>query len=199
MSHAREAFGLQILQNSHPDIRRLKRNSADAELHGNKFWKSSLVLMDYLREYPPEQGVRILELGCGWGLGGIYCAKHFDAHVIGLDADDSVFPFLDCHAEINGVEVDTVQMRFEDITTEQLTGFDMVIGADICFWDSLVDPVKALIERAIEAEVDRVVITDPGRPTFRSVADDISEAWEAVYTDWDVPEPYNQWGLVLDL
>lgn len=195
----REAFGLQILKNSHPDIRRLKRETGDASLHGNKFWKSTYVLMDYLSECPPDPGCRILELGCGWGLGGIFCAKTFAAEVIALDADDSVFPFLEHHAALNGVEVDTVQMRFEDITVEQLEQFDLIIGADICFWDSLVEPVRELIARAMEAGVERVVLTDPGRPTFRSVAEYYAEELDAVYSDWDVPAPHNVWGLVLDV
>lgn len=196
---SREAFGLQILKNSHPDIRRLKRETGDASLHGNKFWKSTYVLMDYLSECPPDPGSRILELGCGWGLGGIFCAKEFDAQVIALDADDSVFPFLEHHAALNGVEVDTVQMRFEDITVEHLEQFDLIIGADICFWDSLVTPVRELIGRAIEAGVERVLLTDPGRPTFRAVAEHYAEQLDAVYSDWDVPEPHNVWGLVLDV
>jgi predicted nicotinamide N-methyase len=196
---SREAFGLQILKNSHPDIRRLKRETGDASLHGNKFWKSTYVLMDYLSECPPDPGSRILELGCGWGLGGIFCAKEFDAQVIALDADDSVFPFLEHHAALNGVEVDTVQMRFEDITVEHLEQFDLIIGADICFWDSLVTPVRELIGRAMEAGVERVLLTDPGRPTFRAVAEHYAEQLDAVYSDWDVPEPHNVWGLVLDV
>ena len=196
---SREAFGLQILKNSHPDIRRLKRETGDASLHGNKFWKSTYVLMDYLSECPPDPGSRILELGCGGGLGGIFCAKEFDAQVIALDAADSVFPFLEHHAALNGVEVDTVQMRFEDITVEHLEQFDLIIGADICFWDSLVTPVRELIGRAMEAGVERVLLTDPGRPTFRAVAEHYAEQLDAVYSDWDVPEPHNVWGLVLDV
>lgn len=198
-THTRQAFDLQILKNSHPDIRRLKQQIGNTELHGNKFWKSSYVLMDYLSECPPEPGSRILELGCGWGLGGIFCAKQFDAEVIALDADEAVFPFLEHHAQLNGVNVDTIQMRFEDVQTEHLTQFDMIIGADICFWDSLVKPVGDLIERALEAGVERVVLTDPGRPTFRAVAQHYADEWDAVYTDWDVPEPHNAWGLVLDV
>lgn len=199
IADARTAFGLQILKNSHPDIRRLKRETGDATLHGNKFWKSTYVLMDYLSECPPDPGSRILELGCGWGLGGIFCAKEFDAQVMALDADDRVFPFLEHHAALNGVEVDTVQMRFEDITVEHLEQFDLIIGADICFWDSLVEPVRELIARAMDAGVERVVLTDPGRPTFRSVAEHYAEQLDAVYSDWDVPAPHNVWGLVLDV
>lgn len=197
--HSRDIFGLTVLKNTHPEIRRLKRQFPQAKLHGNKFWKSSVILMDYLRESAPEPGCEILEVGCGWGLSGAFCAKEFDAHVISLDADDSVFPFLNCHTAINGVETDTVQMRMEDVTVEQLAAFDIVIGADICFWDSQVDVVKNFIDRALEAGVGRIVLTDPGRPPFRELGEYFQEQEGVVYSDWDVPEPYNAWGLVLDI
>ena len=198
-NHSREAFDLTILKNTHKDIQKLKRKGYEGQIHGNKFWKSTYVLMDYLAEIPLDENSLVLELGCGWGLGGIYCAKKFGASVISLDADDNVFPYLDLHADINGVKLDTVQLNFEDITAEQLEQFDVIIGADICFWDSLIEPISNIIDNAMEAGVPRVVLTDPGRPTFREVAEQQSEKREAVYTDWDVPHPHNAWGLVLDV
>jgi cyclopropane fatty-acyl-phospholipid synthase-like methyltransferase len=47
----------------------------------------------------------VLELGCGWGLVGIACAKTFQAQVTGLDADAAVFPYLQLHAARNGVRL----------------------------------------------------------------------------------------------
>ncbi|GAA5314972.1 MAG: hypothetical protein AseanaTS_01760 [Candidatus Pelagadaptatus aseana] len=195
----RQAFGLTILKNTHKDIRRLRKDTGNATLHGNKFWKSTYVLMDYLQECPPDRDIKILEIGCGWGLGGIYCAKHFNAHVTSLDADPSVFPFLRHHAELNGVHVTTWQKRFEKITKQELAEFDLIIGADICFWDELTPIVRNLIKRALQAGVPRVVLTDPGRPTFREVGEYFCERYDAVYSDWDVPSPHNVWGLILDI
>ena len=146
-----------------------------------------------------RNGAHILEVGCGWGIGAIFCAKHFNANVIGLDADDSVFPYLDHHARLNDVAIDTVQMRMGDISLEQLAAFDMVIAADICFWDSLTTEVGELIERCYQAEVGRVVIADPGRPSFRALAEECHEQLPAIYSDWAVPMPHNQWGLILDI
>lgn len=199
----RQAFGLTILKNTHRDIRRLKRETGHAALHGNKFWKSTYVLMDYLQEcleeYSHEQPLRILEIGCGWGLGGIFCAKRFNADVTSLDADASVFPFLQHHAQLNNVEITTWQQRFEKITKQELAQYDLIIGADICFWDELTPIVRNLVKRALQAGVPRVILTDPGRPTFREVGEYFADRYEAVYSDWDVPSPYNVWGLVLDI
>ena len=77
----RTAFGLKILNSNHKDIRRLKREGHIATIHGNKFWNSSFLIMDYLKKNPLERKVRVLEIGCGWGLLGIYCATNFDATV----------------------------------------------------------------------------------------------------------------------
>ena len=43
--------------------------------------------MDYLGCQGLPEGVKVLEVGCGWGLAGIFCAKHFRAVVTGVDAD----------------------------------------------------------------------------------------------------------------
>jgi len=199
-SNSSEAFGLHILSSQHKDIRRLRKAQGIAELHGNKLWKSSYVLMDYLHEFPLQEHSRVLELGCGWGLGSIFCAKHFGADAVALDADESVFPFLELHADINKVSVNTYCGRFEDISEEDLSGFDAVIGADICFWDELQQPLTQLIERALAAEVGRIILADPGRPPFRAMAEQLNELVpDSTYSDWDVPEPHNAWGLILDL
>jgi len=198
-NHSRSFFGLTVLKNSHPDIRRLKKQYGNHLLHGNKVWKSSLVLMDYLMEYPPEKGCNILEVGCGWGLASIFCAKQFGAQVVALDADDQVLPFLEHHALLNAVEVDTVAMNIEAISAEQLANFDMVIASDICFWDELVPTVQTLITRCQEAAVPRVVIADPGRPSFRNLAEHCQLNYACLYSDWVVPAPHNAWGLLLEI
>jgi predicted nicotinamide N-methyase len=99
----RSVFGLTILSSSHPEVRRLQQAAVQPTLHGHKVWPTSLVLLDYLhqRGLPPQ--TRVLELGCGWGLVGIACAKTFQAQVTALDADAAVFPYLQLHAARNGV------------------------------------------------------------------------------------------------
>ncbi len=193
----REAFGLTIFKNSHPEIRRLRKETGMPSIHGNKFWKSTYLLMDYLKEYPPKKRARILEIGCGWGLGGIYCAKEFKAKVTSLDADSAVFPYLEAHAKENGVKVTTWQSRYEKVRKEDLKNFDLVIGADICFWDQMVKPLYNLTKRAHDCGV-RVVMTDPGRPTFHELGEKAEKKLDAFYDNWVTPAPYNATGVILD-
>ncbi|MCB1694490.1 MAG: class I SAM-dependent methyltransferase, partial [Pseudomonadales bacterium] len=143
----REAYGLKILKASHPEVRRLKKEY-EPEIHGNKFWNSSYLIMDYLAHQGLAEGARVLEVGCGWGLAGIYCAKFFGAKVVGVDADDKVFPYLELHAALNGVKVKTKKARFEDLKKKTLGEQDLLIGGDICFWDEMVEPLFGLVEKA---------------------------------------------------
>ncbi len=194
------AFGLRIQKNAHVDMRRLKKQHGTPSIHGNKFWKSTYLLMDFLQEYPLEKGARVLEVGCGYGLGGIYCAKHFDAELTSLDADPTVFPYLNHHANLNNVKAKTWKCRYEGVRKIDLEAFDVIIGADICFWDSMSRALYNLVKRAKQTNKDiRIVMTDPGRPPFREMAEKAVETLGADYLDWHVNHPHNASGLVLDI
>lgn len=193
------AFGLRIHKNAHPDMRRLKKTYGTPSIHGNKFWKSTYLLMDFLREYPISRGARVLEVGCGYGLGGIFCAKNFAAKVTSLDADDTVFPYLRHHAQLNCVELETWKCRYERVRKADLAEFDVVIGADICFWDEMSHALYNLARRANQNSKTRVILTDPGRQPFRDMAERAVEKLGADYLDWHVNHPHNASGLVLDI
>lgn len=170
-SDKRTAFGVKILNSNHKEIRRLKREGHVAELHGNKFWNSSFLIMDYLKKNPLRKRTRVLEIGCGWGLLGIYCAKEFNARVTGIDADENVLPYLAAHAEINQVKVDGKKMSFHQLSVEKLKGYDLIVGADICYWDEMARTLFNLIQRAKKAGVKQVMISDPCRPPFTDLVE----------------------------
>lgn len=173
----RKAFGLEILKSSHPDIKRLKQQGYVAELHGNKFWNSSFLVMNYLKSNPLKKNIRILEIGCGWGLLGIYCAREFSAKVTGVDADKNVFPFMHLHAEKNQVKVETEQISFQRLTKSRLADFDLILGSDICFWDEMADTLYNLIRRSKQAGVKQVIISDPCRAPFTELSMRCQEKW----------------------
>lgn len=198
-SNETEAFGIKILKNAHPDMRRIRREQGAPNIHGNKFWKSTFLLMDYLQEYPIKKGAKVLEVGCGYGIGGLFCAKHFSASLTSLDADPAVFPFLEHHARINDVKIKTWKSRYEKVRVADLEQFDLVIGADICFWDAMSEALYNLARRATRTGKTRVVLTDPGRPPFRWMAEKALDKLGADYLDWHVNHPHNASGLVLDI
>jgi predicted nicotinamide N-methyase len=195
-ANKRRAYGIEVLLSNHRDIRRLKREHFPSS-HGNKFWTSSWLLMDYFKKRGMPPGTRVMEIGCGWGLAGIYCAKKHDARVTGVDVDPDVFPFLDLHAEMNNVRVNKLRRKFGGLTADDLKKVDVIIGADICFWDSLVLPLKRLILKAMREKVKMVVIADPGRSPFDELAGYLQEKMEGKVFDWEVQRPRNISGKIL--
>jgi predicted nicotinamide N-methyase len=192
------AYGIRVLLARHPEIRRLKRENIPG-YHGNKFWLSSWLLMDYFKRRGLKKRAHVMEIGCGWGLAGIFCAKKYGAKVTGVDIDREVFPFLNLHADLNGVKIKTVRRSFSGLTEKHLEGIDVMIGADICFWDNQVEPLKRLIGRALRQGVGLVLISDPGRPTFDKVAQHSQKKYDSEILDWTARSPRHIRGSILKI
>ena len=184
---------------SHPAIRRVKRQGATTTIHGNKLWKSSCLLIDYLNKNRPDHCARVLDVGCGWGVAGIWCAKTLHSDVTSADADPNVFPYLAATAELNGVTTTSLVSRFENLTTRKLAQFDMLIAADICFWDELVDPVYNLVNRAVKAGVKQILIADPERSTFFEMAERCATRHCAEIIEWQTNSPIKSQGAIMVL
>ena len=161
-------YGVRAFRSPHTKIRKLKRLYAPS-LFGYRVWTSSWLLMDFFKYRGMPGGTHVMDVGCGWGLAGIYCAKKHNAVVTSVDIDSEVFPYLRLHADMNEVKIVTLRKGFEELEDKHLYNIDIMIGADICFWDTMVDPLKRLIIRALGAGVQLVLIADPGRPTFDEV------------------------------
>ena len=197
-AHMYSAYGVYLLQGPHPLVRRLKR-IYEPSVHGHKMWNSSFLVMDYLQHYPPSPSAKVIEIGCGWGPASVFCAKEFQADVTGVDTDRDVFPFLDVIAALNDVQVRQLRKRFEDLTTTQLGTQELLIGADICFWDSMIKPLRNLIGRALKGGTKRGIIADPGRPTFYELADLCSKRWRVNLQAWYSTEPSKSTGEILEV
>src|SRR5262245_30448350 len=193
----RHAFGLTILSPSHPEIRRLQHAAPQPSLHGHKVWPTSFVLMGYLSQRDISRQARVLDLGCGWGLVGIACAKTFQAQVTGLDADAAVFPYLRLHAARNGVHLATRQGTFAALTPQDLAPFDLIVGADICFWEELVAPLYQLVRHGVAAGVAEILIADPSRPPFDELCARCVAQGDAEVFTWTITTPVADTGRIL--
>ncbi len=193
----RVAFGIKILNSNHKEVRRLKRDGHVAELHGNKFWNSSFLIMDYLKKNPLKKKVRVLEIGCGWGLLGIYCAKQFDAKVVGIDADENVLPYLALHATINNVAIEGEKLSFQQLTTAKLKDFDVILGADICYWDEMTGILYNLIGRAKKAGVETIMIADPCRSPFTNLVEKCRKKYDVTVEEKWLKRPVHASGEIL--
>lgn len=196
---SRRFRGVTMPTSTHPEIRKVRRQGHETTIHGNKLWKSSCLLIDYLKEHPPEHTARVIDVGCGWGIAGIWCARYLGAEVTSVDADPNVFPYLEATARLNHVQTHPRTARFESLTTRDLAGFDLMIAADICFWDELVNPVTNLVNRAVKAGVKQILIADPERSTFFEMAQRCERRHCAEVVPWQTTRPIKASGAIMVL
>jgi hypothetical protein len=76
---------------------------------------------------------------------------------------------------------------------------DILMGADLCFWDSMDLPLKRLVKRALCAKVPMIIIADPGRPPFEALAGYCEKKWGGEVLDWTAFIPRTFHGRILRL
>ncbi len=193
-----KSHGVKLLLSNHKSIRKLKREYTPSN-HGYKVWPSTWLLIDYLKNSSLISGQRILDIGCGWGLSGIYCAKNLNAIVTCVDGDEEVYPYLKLMAETNKAKINLLSMEIDKIKRNLLKSIDIVIGSDICFCDTLIDPIRRFIHRAKKASVAQVFISDPGRWPFDDLADLFIKKRGTELIEWKTNSPVNVQGRILKL
>ncbi len=196
-SKVRRFRGVAMPYSGHASIRAVKRAGHEPSIHGTKLWKSSCLIIDYLKKNTPGRTGRVLDAGCGWGVTGIWCAKQWGSEILSMDADPAVFPYLDAVAALNGVTTTPWVKRFEKVTQKELGGIDVLVGGDICFWDELVKPVGKMIDRAVAAGVGTIVIGDPERPTFHEMAERAIEKHGGQLLNWRLSGTVKATGALL--
>jgi predicted nicotinamide N-methyase len=196
-SETKTVHGLVVYKKTSSTLKKLLAENNEPEIHGTKVWFSSFFVIDYLDANPPEKKSRIMEIGCGWGLLSIYCAKKYEAIVTGVDADKHVFPFLDLHAKANNTKVKKKVARFENLSASTLKQQDLIVGADICFWKELIDPLYQVIKKTVEEGVPRIIIADPGRSPFLKLAKKCKKKFGAELIDVEIHKPTHKEGYLL--
>lgn len=189
---------MRLLLPNHKTVRKLKREHVPSN-HGHKVWPTSWLVIDYLKNTRLKGKKRVLDLACGWGLSGIYCAKAFNSEVTWIDGDDEVYPFLNLLAEKNKVTGTFMHMDIDSVGSRILENMDIVIASDICFCDDLIDTLRRFINRAKRASVSRIYISDPGRWTFHDLAEMYENKKGVKLIDWKVTKPVKLEGKILEL
>ena len=88
-------------------------------------------------------------------------------------------------------------MDFDDLTGKYFKNIDAIIGADICFWDNMVETLKTLIIRALKYGVKNLILADPGRPTFERLGQYFESEGTGNIINWDIIHPYSIQGRIL--
>jgi hypothetical protein len=191
-----QAHGVRALGPYHPVVLKLKRCHLPWA-HGNRIWMTSWLLIDFLVNRGLSPGDRVMEVGCGWGLVGIYCARSHGVPVTAVDLDPAVFPYLDLHARLNHVRIAKLESNYRNLSTRRLDRIDVLLGADVCFWDYLAPGLAKLISRALNAGVRTVLIADPGRSPFYAVAELFTRQGRGSLIPWTSKHPSPTRGYIL--
>ncbi len=197
-AHVEYAYGIYLLGTKHRLIKALRKRYQPS-IHGHRTWGSSFLLMDYLAHNGIRRGTRAAEIGCGWGGVSVYSAKTFNSKMTAFDLDTDVFPYVDVLAELNDVTVTTKQADFTKLKGPDLAKYPYLFGSDICFWDSLVKPLGRLVNRAIKHGAQRIIIADPGRPTFYEFCDMMADKHRTQLQEWYAIEPERFEGEIVEI
>lgn len=110
-----------------------------------KIWPSCLVLGFYLMKFKPVPDAKVLEIGAGCGLVGMFAAKKgLDVEI--SDVDDDALLFCRLNLLRNGLE-DAVELRKLDFTKDRLdTLYDYIIGCEILYQEAACEPLAEFVE-----------------------------------------------------
>lgn len=192
-------FDTKIYPPQHTEILKITAQQEEPSIHGDTVWEASFVLMDFIDKFPLNPNSRVLEIGCGWGGLTAFLATRVIGDVSGLDADAAVQAYFDYHAQANGVSMDFIHGTMKSMTKQKLQAYDVIIGGDICFWDSLKNDWQNLIRRALQSQVNEIYITDPGRPPFWDLVEYAEKHFAAELWSHDVKQPYDIEQYVLEI
>ncbi len=192
------AYGIYLLTNKHRLIKTLRKRYQPS-IHGHKAWGAGFLLMDYINHNGLVKGAQGMEIGCGWGGVSVYCALKYRAKMTAVDLDPAVFPYVDVLAELNGVKVKSRQADFSKLKGTDLGKYRYIMGSDICFWDSLVKPLARVVNRALDNGAKKIILSDPGRPTFYELCDLLAKRHKTRLQEWYAVEPDRFEGEILEV
>lgn len=150
--------------------------------YGIVLWPSAIALAHELAPRP-LRGASLLELGAGTGLPGIVAAS-LGARVVQTDKNPAALAVAGRNAERNRV---TLEQRAADWTDWHETDtYDLIIGADILYADTLHDPLRDIFETNL-APGGRLLIADPLRPdSFEFLEAMAADGWNVTFNKWTV-------------
>ena len=168
-------LGIRYHTASHPKIKEQYKKSQRPQEFGNKVWATTFVVLNKIKDQEKTfKNMRVLEIGCGWGLISIFLAKKYSCKVTASDFDKSVLPLVKIQAKENHVNLETKVAGFHDFSKEDFKKFDIIIGSEVCYSEEVAKDLIQLIGRAISSGVKKIILADPGRPDFKEMIEELA-------------------------
>jgi predicted nicotinamide N-methyase len=126
-------------------------------------WPSGVGLAGHLKDHPPEQGTKVLELGCGLALPSVVAARA-GADVLATDGATDAVAFAAHVLAINEVEGEVAHVDWSE-HGEQLVErgpWDLVLAADVLYTRENVNAASRLFHRLV-APTGSLILADPNR------------------------------------
>ncbi|MSR32709.1 MAG: methyltransferase domain-containing protein [Gemmataceae bacterium] len=123
-------------------------------------WPAANMLGKVLLREPMEKGARVLEIGCGLGLGGV-AALSRGAQVTFSDYDATALEFAAQNARANGfTQFDTLQLDWKNPPPG--LSFPWLIASDLIYETANVEPLVQLIQKVLQPG-GKCLLTDQDR------------------------------------
>ena len=124
---------------------------------GGKTWSTGALACKHLAAHAdryaalaPKRQLRILELGAGTGIAGLFAAKCLEARVVLTDAEDHLELLRDNVKRNNLGERVAVQLfDWKDEKTWEVGEPDLILCTDNAYHPSLYEPLAAALERCL--------------------------------------------------
>lgn len=153
-------FGSHILQ-----LYCLHSASTDYDLTGQLVWPGAVLMNNYLSNNTEIlEGKSIIELGSGIGITGILCSK-FCHEIVLTDHNDEVLDIIKKNMELvslssceNSAILSAEKLEWgncnqiREIIEKHSSGFDLILGADICFQQSSVPLLFSTVAKLFEIQ-----------------------------------------------
>ena len=112
-----------------------------------------------------EPGMRVLDIGCGWGGFAIHAAKHYGVHVTGITISKEQLEFGQKRAREEGLE-DMVNLKFQDYrdltgTYDRIVSIEMVEALGFKFFDTYFRKVSEVLAPDGIAVIQAITFPEP--------------------------------------
>jgi len=112
-----------------------------------KFWEASFVLAEYLLSLRLDTASKILEIGAGMGVVGLFLGA-FGYPVTITDYDEDVLDLL--RANVSRNRIDTVSVRKLDWLKPDLdTSYDVICGSEVIYKEVFFDPLLDMFQSCL--------------------------------------------------